>query len=68
MNPRASEIQGVDTPGEGVDQQVEEKYSSEEWLQWMWSNDVGAVMNLNITCWVCGQMGHIGRNYTSKGG
>eukprot|EP00973_Karenia_brevis_P056781 7900588-Karenia_brevis.AAC.1 len=54
MNPRSSEIQGVDTPssdgnhgGGGGD----DKYSSEEWLQWMWDNDIGAVGNPSIQCW-----------------
>eukprot|EP00973_Karenia_brevis_P021185 2911969-Karenia_brevis.AAC.1 len=33
----------------------------------MWEIQVGAVQNPSIRCWVCGQMGHMGRNCPSKG-
>eukprot|EP00973_Karenia_brevis_P091121 12405986-Karenia_brevis.AAC.1 len=60
---------GMEVPGNGGDQQgaVEEKYNSDEWIQWMWDNEIGAVGNPGIQCWVCGAMGHIGRNCPSKG-
>eukprot|EP00973_Karenia_brevis_P036383 5016602-Karenia_brevis.AAC.1 len=50
----------------GVDQQQEvetdqDKYTADEWMAW-----VGAISN-PVQCWVCGQMGHIGRNCPSKG-
>eukprot|EP00973_Karenia_brevis_P042501 5883934-Karenia_brevis.AAC.1 len=69
MHPKPSDVIGMDTPNEGADQSgaVEGKYSSEEWMQWMWENDIGAAGSPNIQCWVCGALGHIGRNCPSKG-
>eukprot|EP00973_Karenia_brevis_P010750 1456107-Karenia_brevis.AAC.1 len=39
----------------------------EDWMTWMWDIQVGAVQNPSVQCWVCGQMGHMGRNCPSKG-
>eukprot|EP00973_Karenia_brevis_P088952 12337481-Karenia_brevis.AAC.1 len=36
-------------------------------MSWCWDSQVAAVQNPSIQCWVCGQMGHIGRNCLSKG-
>eukprot|EP00973_Karenia_brevis_P021572 2965480-Karenia_brevis.AAC.1 len=66
MNPKPSEVLGV----EGQEEPAvagEEKYTSDEWMSWMWEIQVGAVQNPSIQCWVCGQMGHMGRNCPSKG-
>eukprot|EP00973_Karenia_brevis_P001689 229759-Karenia_brevis.AAC.1 len=65
MQPRPSEVLGVD--GQEEEAQVEEKYSMEEWMSWMWDVQVGVIQKPSIQCWVCGQMGHIGRNCQSKG-
>eukprot|EP00973_Karenia_brevis_P078056 10842367-Karenia_brevis.AAC.1 len=39
----------------------------EDWMTWMWDIQVGAVQHPSVQCWVCGQMGHMGRNCPSKG-
>eukprot|EP00973_Karenia_brevis_P084306 11700681-Karenia_brevis.AAC.1 len=33
----------------------------------MWDCQVGAIQNPSIQCWVCGKLGHMGRNCPSKG-
>eukprot|EP00973_Karenia_brevis_P052140 7244481-Karenia_brevis.AAC.1 len=60
MSPKPSEVLGVE--GQEEEAPGEEKYSSEEWMAWMWDTQVGAVQNPSIQCWICGQMGHMGRN------
>eukprot|EP00973_Karenia_brevis_P045683 6326356-Karenia_brevis.AAC.1 len=50
----------------GIDHREEEpveqdKLTAEEWMAW-----VGAISN-PVQCWVCGLMGHMGRNCPSKG-
>eukprot|EP00973_Karenia_brevis_P048704 6758170-Karenia_brevis.AAC.1 len=65
MTPKPSEVLGVEGQEEiPVDQ---EKYTADEWLSWTWESQVGAITNPGLQCWVCGQMGHIGRNCPSKG-
>eukprot|EP00973_Karenia_brevis_P077402 10753798-Karenia_brevis.AAC.1 len=36
-------------------------------MSWMWDLQVGAIQNPSVQCWICGQMGHMGRNCPSKG-
>eukprot|EP00973_Karenia_brevis_P029844 4115963-Karenia_brevis.AAC.1 len=36
-------------------------------MQWWWENDIGAIQNSRIQCWVCGTSRHMGRNCFSKG-
>eukprot|EP00973_Karenia_brevis_P017937 2464718-Karenia_brevis.AAC.1 len=36
-------------------------------MSWMWDVQVGAIQKPCIQCWICGQMGHLGRNCSSKG-
>eukprot|EP00973_Karenia_brevis_P063602 8839482-Karenia_brevis.AAC.1 len=57
MNPKPSDVMGMGVAGDGGDQQG----------AWLWDNEIGAVGNPGIQCWVCGAMGHIGRNCPSKG-
>eukprot|EP00973_Karenia_brevis_P031428 4335508-Karenia_brevis.AAC.1 len=49
MQPRPSEVLGVD--GQEEEAQVEEKYSIDEWMSWMWDVQVGAIQNPSIQCW-----------------
>eukprot|EP00973_Karenia_brevis_P092951 12414852-Karenia_brevis.AAC.1 len=49
MNPKPSDVLGVE--GQGEETPVEERYSSEEWRNFMWEVQVGAVQNPNIQCW-----------------
>eukprot|EP00973_Karenia_brevis_P020904 2874841-Karenia_brevis.AAC.1 len=65
MTPKPSEVLGVEGQEEVPVEQ--EKYSGDEWMSWMWDIQVGAIQNPSIQCWVCGQMGHMGRNCPSKG-
>eukprot|EP00973_Karenia_brevis_P067746 9425257-Karenia_brevis.AAC.1 len=65
MNPKPSEVLGVEGQEESVADQ--EKYSSEEWMNWMWETQVGAIQNPSIQCWICGAMGHMGRPSKGKG-
>eukprot|EP00973_Karenia_brevis_P022405 3084603-Karenia_brevis.AAC.1 len=65
MTPKPSEVLGVEGQGEVPVEQ--NKYSTDEWLSWMWDYQVGAIQNPSIQCWICGQVGHIGRNCPSKG-
>eukprot|EP00973_Karenia_brevis_P085604 11875402-Karenia_brevis.AAC.1 len=60
MNPKPSDVLGVEGQEEEVP--VEEKYSIEDWTAWMWDTQLGAIQNPRIQCWICGQMGHMGRN------
>eukprot|EP00973_Karenia_brevis_P057974 8070837-Karenia_brevis.AAC.1 len=36
-------------------------------MNFMWEVQVRAIQNPSVQCWVCGQMGHMGRNCPSKG-
>eukprot|EP00973_Karenia_brevis_P022220 3057539-Karenia_brevis.AAC.1 len=50
MNPKPSEVLGVEGHEEsGV--AGEEKYTSDEWMRWMWEVQVGAVQNPSVQCW-----------------
>eukprot|EP00973_Karenia_brevis_P046366 6429404-Karenia_brevis.AAC.1 len=64
--PKQSDILGVP-----VDDQAEEEspqeYSTEDWINYIWDLQIGAVPNPNVQCWTCGQWGHLGRNCPSKG-
>eukprot|EP00973_Karenia_brevis_P070620 9818487-Karenia_brevis.AAC.1 len=64
MNPKPSDALGVE--GQEKEAPVDERYSSEAWMNFMWEVQVEAVQNANLQCWVCGQMGHMGRNCPSK--
>eukprot|EP00973_Karenia_brevis_P009114 1234578-Karenia_brevis.AAC.1 len=65
MNPKPSDVLGVG--GQEEEAPVDERYSREEWMHFMWEVQVGAIQNPNIQCWVCGQMGRMGRSCPSKG-
>eukprot|EP00973_Karenia_brevis_P017369 2381409-Karenia_brevis.AAC.1 len=59
MTPKPFEVLGVEDQQEV--QTDQEKYTSDDWMAW-----IGAISK-PVQCWVCGQMGHIGRNCPSKG-
>eukprot|EP00973_Karenia_brevis_P078784 10934788-Karenia_brevis.AAC.1 len=50
MNPRPSEVLGAEVQEEPT-VAGEEKYTSDEWMSWMWEVQGGAVQNPNIQCW-----------------
>eukprot|EP00973_Karenia_brevis_P056994 7926679-Karenia_brevis.AAC.1 len=66
MQPKQGDILNV--PVEELDEEgTKEEYSTDDWINYIWDLQIGAVQNPSIQCWVCGQMGHMGRNCPSKG-
>eukprot|EP00973_Karenia_brevis_P069793 9703534-Karenia_brevis.AAC.1 len=49
MNPKPSDVLGVE--GQEEEAPVEEKYSRQEWLNFMWEVQVGAIQNPSVQCW-----------------
>eukprot|EP00973_Karenia_brevis_P081655 11319993-Karenia_brevis.AAC.1 len=64
--PKQTDILNVLAEGND-DEEVPQEYSTEEWIDYIWDLQIGAVQNPNVQCWTCGQMGHLGRNCPNKG-
>eukprot|EP00973_Karenia_brevis_P031769 4384034-Karenia_brevis.AAC.1 len=67
MMLKPSEILGVPVGGQEEEEETPAEYSTEDWINYIWELQVGAVQNPNVQCWTCGQMRHLGRSCPSKG-
>eukprot|EP00973_Karenia_brevis_P095344 12426898-Karenia_brevis.AAC.1 len=69
MQPRPSDVLGVDgvgnnsNSGAGANEGGQEQQGNQEYGPFWWGDDVGAINNANIQCWLCGGFGHMGKNY-----
>eukprot|EP00973_Karenia_brevis_P011533 1560080-Karenia_brevis.AAC.1 len=58
MQPKQQDILNVPVDDQ-EDEGTKEEYSTEDWINYIWELQIGAVQSPNLQCWTCGQMGHL---------
>eukprot|EP00973_Karenia_brevis_P013678 1855710-Karenia_brevis.AAC.1 len=65
MQPKQTDILNVPVEGQ-EDEETKEEYTTEEWINYIWELNIGAVQNPDVQCCTCGEMGHLGKDCPNK--